>query len=262
MILLLPAVAAGAITLAALGQPAGLWLRNPVAWAAGSLLAWALSRLRMPVWIPLVLAPLILAATFADRGQLGVHRWLALGPLRWNAAFLVLPSACVSIGVLADRARWVWWVAAACGVLLAVQPDASQATALAASMVVIAIRTGAGLVPIAGSVVLAGAAWFRPDPLAPVPEVEGIVGLAWGISPLLAVVAVAALAVASAAPLLAPNRTPALALSAYLATVSLMTLAGAFPVPLVGAGLSPVLGFLLAAGVYAAAIPTRTSGGR
>ena len=236
--------------------------RNLAAWAVGSLLALAIFKWKPPAAGPLLLAPILLAASFADRGQLGVHRWLTLGPLHWNASFLVLPAVCVAVALRHRRARWTWWAAILCGALLAAQPDASQATAFAASMMVISLRTRAGLPAAATLAVLAVAAWFRPDPLAPVPEVEGIIGLAWRASPALAVFSVFSLAAVCAAPLLHRHRIAAEALCTYLAVVSLTPLAGAFPVPLVGVGMSPVLGFALAAGLLANASDPESGGER
>jgi hypothetical protein len=89
-----------------------------------------------------------------------------------------------------------------------------------------------------------------------VPEVEGIIGLAWASSPAVAAVAVALLAATALLPLRLAGRsrpfTPALALAACCAVQALAPAFGAFPVPLVGMGMSPVLGFWLGAGALAA----------
>jgi asparagine N-glycosylation enzyme membrane subunit Stt3 len=101
------------------------------------------------------------------------------------------------------------------------------------------------------------AAFARPDPLAPVPEVEGVLGLAWAWSPIAAAVAVALLAATALYPLRLARRrhpfTPALALAAIYAVQALAPAFGAFPVPLVGIGMSPILGFWLGAGALAVA---------
>ena len=93
------------------------------------------------------------------------------------------------------------------GVLLVLQPDASQATAFGAGVSVILLRRPAPPTARAAciAVVLAliAAAWLRPDPLGPVAEVEGIIGLAARWSPLAALLAVVALAGVVISPLLA-----------------------------------------------------------
>jgi hypothetical protein len=141
--------------------------------------------------------------------------------------------------------------------LLALQPDISQLAGFAlAAVILCTARFGArgGAV----SFILAAAALVlclsRPDPLAPVPHVEGIVFLAWSQSPALAIALAMALTATALSPLLAwrtPQRWPAVALAAYFTTTAAAFLFGAYPVPLAGYGLSFVLGWWLAAGVLA-----------
>lgn len=255
-------VAMGCVIAATHDVPTGSWARNPVAWIVGAAAGWMIAR--RPAVLPwfLLAAPLALAATLVNAPVEGVHRWIDVGPLHVNAAAALLPAAAVALAVLSGR-RWSWAAAAATLCLLVLQPDASQATAFGAAMLVVlaslhapaAIRAGG-----AAAVVLAVvAAWLRPDPLAPVPEVEGIIGLAWAWSPLVAVVAVALLAATALWPLRmavshpAPMRAAALALAACCLVAALAPAFGAFPVPLVGMGMSPVLGFGLGAGALAAA---------
>lgn len=257
----LGAVALGALVCALSGVPAGVWVRNLVAWGLGALLALSLSRLdvrRWLKWLPWV-AGLALTATFLARGQEGVHRWIALGPLNINVAMLVLPAAVVAVAGAERRTVSAWAAAFLCLALLIAQPDASQATALGASLAVVALAAGPpgrrrwalAVAALAG----AAAAWLRPDPLAPVPEVEDILELAAAQSVILSGLALLLLAVAPAA--LTPLRLPAarragLALGACLALWTAATFFGAYPVPLVGVGLSPVLGAWLGVGVLAA----------
>jgi hypothetical protein len=255
-------VAAGCAVASAHGVPAGSWARNLVGWAAGAALAWGIARKPAVLAWMLAATPVALAATRLDAGLEGVHRWIQLGPLRLNAAAIFVPAAIVALAVLRER-RWSWAAAAVSLGLLVVQPDASQAAALGMGMIVVlaslranaAIRAGGAI-----AILLAiAAAAMRPDPLAPVPEVEGIVGLAWAWSPLAAVVAVGLLAATVLAPRWLASRaegtekTAAIALFAVLALTALAPAFAAFPVPLAGMGMSPVLGFWLGAGALAAA---------
>jgi hypothetical protein len=68
--------------------------------------------------------------------------------------------------------------------ILAAQPDAAQASGLAAAFVLLILALP-GLMRdravVLGSVLVIGlvaVSWFRPDPLAPVPHVEGILLMA------------------------------------------------------------------------------------
>ena len=269
-------VATGCLVCALSGVPTVTWLRNLIAWGVGAGAAGGLAVVagRRTGLVLLGVAVAGLAASLAGTPQDGVHRWLDVGPLHINVAFIVLPAAVVAMAWNRER-LWAWGLAIALLGLLVVQPDASQATALGLALGVIAVRaplsTRRRVGIIAITTVLAVAAWLRPDPLQPIPEVEGIVTLAAAVTPGLAGLAVALLIVTALAPgfMARPagpvGRTGGLALSAYgLATVG-SPLFGAFPVPLLGIGMSPVLGFwlgvgLLAAGLRPGAEPAPTPG--
>ncbi|HEX6040602.1 hypothetical protein [Longimicrobium sp.] len=261
-LLSLLAVGTGCVIAAAHDVPTGSWARNPVAWLVGALAAWAIAARTGAPRVVLLMAPVALAGTLLNAPQDGVHRWIDVGPLHVNAAFVLLPAAIVALAVFAER-RWSWIAAAVALVLLVVQPDASQATALGAAMLVVLASLRASAAVRAGgaaAVVLAiVGAWMRPDPLAPVPEVEEIIGLAWGWTPAAAIAAVALLGATALVPLRMATadgprtRMAAMALATYCAVVSLAPVLGAFPVPLVGMGMSAILGFWLGAGALAAA---------
>ena len=259
----LAAVGVGAAVAAASGVPAAVWGRNLAAWALGGLVAGGVAATVRPKALLLFLwaAPVGLLVALASAGQQGVRRWVDLGPLHMNAAMLVLPAAVVAMAMLAGPRRWPWIPALLALALLVAQPDASQATALAAVVALLAALAAgppalrAALVLAAGA--LAALAWRRPDPLRPVPEVEGIIGLAWDLSPLAAGLAWLTLLAVAAAPAALTARGPSdvrragQALSLCLLLWTLTPLLGAFPVPFVGMGLSPILGAWLGVGVLA-----------
>ena len=261
------AVATGCLVVALDGASAGVWLRNLAAWGVGAVVALVVFRFASPVFarIMILAAPVGLLASLANPGQIGVHRWLDLGPVHANVAALLLPAFVVAMAGLVRDARWIWLAYAVCTVVLILQPDASQATAFAAAILIIGARLPMVRVARIGIVVLvsfgAVVAWLRPDPLTPVAEVEGIIGLAYALSPLIAVVAVVALGGATLAPMmiaarpeLSAVRTAALALSAYFILSALTPLFGAFPVPLVGMTMSPIIGFWIGVGLLVASV--------
>mgnify|MGYP003676066507 FL=1 len=239
------------------------WVRNLIAWGVGLAAAGGLAATggRRPGLILLGLAVVVLGGSLVGVPQQGVHRWLDIGPLHINVAFVVLPMAVVALAWNRDRLS-AWGLALAGLALLVVQPDASQATAFGLALVVVAVRApvtvGLRIGTIAIATALVVASWLRPDPLAPVPEVEEIVGLAYAVMPLLAVLAVALIATTALVPALVTRssrpdiRIGGAALSVYcLATVG-TTVFGAFPMPLLGIGMSPILGFWLGVGLLAA----------
>ncbi|MGB3683112.1 MAG: hypothetical protein WA990_11570 [Rubrobacteraceae bacterium] len=259
------AVTSGCLAVALDGASVGLWLRNLAAWGVGAVVALVVFRFASPVFARVMIfaAPVGLLASLTSPGQMSVHRWLDIGSVQANVAALLLPAFVVAMANFVHDARWIWLAYAVCAVVLILQPDASQATALAAAGLAIVarlpvacvIRIGAGTLVSCGAVV----AWLRPDPLTPVAEVEGIIGLAYAISPLLAIMAVVALGgtilepmMIAVRPELPAVRTAALTLSVYFVLSALTPLFGAFPVPLVGISMSPVVGFWLGAGLLAA----------
>lgn len=259
------AVATGCLVVALDGASAGRWLPNLAAWGVGAIVALVVYRFASPLFARVMVfaAPVCLLASLANPGQMGVHRWLDLGPVHANAAALLLPTFIVAMAGLVRDVRWIWFAYAVCAVVLILQPDASQSTAFAAAVLIVVGRLPVARVARIGIVLLvsfgAGLAWLRPDPLTPVTEVEGIVGLAYAISPLVAVVVFVALGGATLAPVMiaarpepSTVRTAALALSTYFVLSALTLLFGAFPVPLVGIGMSPIVGFWLGAGLLAA----------
>jgi hypothetical protein len=241
----LAAVAIGCWVASAHGLAARAWPANLAAWAVGLVLAVALSRTRSERWWPLLaLAGLLL--TFFSTGAPGVHRWIGLGPIHLNAAEALLPATLVAFPLDGKRV----WLAIAVLVPLALQPDASQAVAFAAGAIVAVMLSGGALrLWFAGFIaMLAALSFLRPDTLLPVPEVEGIIGLAWALSPVLAALAVLALAGASLAPLAGARAPSAFALATYLVLAALAPAFGAYPVPLVGMGVSAILGTWLGVG--------------
>ena len=255
----LTAVAAGCVAAHVHGVSSRLVGLNLAAWGVGAGLAAVVSRAgRTPPAAWLSLAGVALMATLASPGLSGVHRWVALGPIRLNSAELMLPVAVVACAQLRAGALLRLLAPVVGAVILALQPDVSQAVALAGASVFLLLASGgskiakaAAAAGVAAAVVVAA---LRPDPLAPVPEVEGIVGLAHAASPLLAILAVAALAGAVLAPaMLARSSAPgardaSLALTVYLVFTALAPLVGAYPVPLVGMGVSPILGAWIGVG--------------
>jgi len=261
------AVAVGCAVAQASGVPAGVWARNLGSWAVGGVAAAAIARFagtRASLAVILA-APVGLAASLFNAGQLGVHRWLDLGPLHMNAAQVLLPAAIAACGAASVRRFWPW-VAAASLALLVAQPDASQATAFGGALFALIgasnLSRGGRVAALTAVGLAMAASWLRPDPLAPVPEVEEIMRLAAEVSPLAAAAAWAALIGAVGSPAL--MKTPgdqgaSRALCAYAVLSALMPLIGPFPVPLVGMAMSPILGLWLGVGVLAARMGRATT---
>lgn len=267
-------VGLGCLICALADVPASIWVRNLIGWGVGLVAAVGLARLagKRTATVLLGLSAVLVAASLFGPPQQGVHRWLAVGPLSINLALLMLPMAVVALGWTRERAS-SWGLALAILGLLVLQPDASQAMAFAGAVALIALRAPfstpvrLGLAGVAAA--LTAFSWLRPDPLAPVPEVEEIVALAFSITPVLAVAVVVLIAATSLAPMLGTRLAGArpsgiaVPLSVHFLLTAGMTLFGAFPMPLLGIGMSPIVGFWLGVGLLAAQLrpgPSPASG--
>jgi hypothetical protein len=260
----LPALAVGILVMRASGVPAAAWAQNLVACVIGILLCFTLARARSShrgdAGLPLagVLALGFLAATWLDPGLQGVHRWLRLGPVRLHAGALVLPVVLATLAGLerAGRRRASTLLSIATALVLVLQPDAAQATAFVAGCVVLLLprrpvngRAWLRLVPL---LALGGLSWLRGDPLAPVPHVEGIVGLAaelgtgWGVAAVASLLLLPVPFFAARGP---GDGRVGLALGAYVAVTILAAALGHFPVPVLGQGASPIIGYFAALGL-------------
>lgn len=207
--------------------------------------------------LPLVAAILgigTLLLTFLAAGVMGVHRWLPIGGFRLHAGAVIAPILIVLIAALARRQSIAATaIAVVSTTVLALQPDAAQATSMAVAAAIILTRelrqrahVLTALTLLLGASVLS---FVKVDPLPPVPHVEGIfeavasMGAAWALGGALSL-------------LLLPlpffvlwassrNSVP-LALGAYIGLTVLAPAWGTFPVPVMGYGVSPILGYFLA----------------
>jgi cell division protein FtsW (lipid II flippase) len=251
----LGAVVAGSFAIGAVHGASAFAPRELLAWVAGAILASAIVSLGFSRPLKLMLLGLAVAglgASLINHGVMGVHRWLDIGPLHINIATLLLPALLVVLAADVFSPKFATLLGAGVVVVLWAQPDASQASAFAIAFVVLFGAIGLSSVTqrliLLAVLICAGLSWIRSNPLPPVPEVEGVVGLAWNFSPLIASAAIACLVIAAGAPLLLaignPNmRKAAIALTTYFALTAIAPFVGFYPVPLIGAGMSAIAGF-------------------
>lgn len=204
-----------------------------------------------------------LAATFLAPGIDGVHRWIGPPSLRLHVSGVVGPLLVAVVGVWAAKGPRALALGVLGTALLAAQPDAAQATALALGVTAAMHRDPWRLVAAVLTGGIAAWSWSRRDPLPVVPSVEGVVRLAdeaWGTAGFVAgVCAVAMIPLAALERALRDARDPrvddavTLGLAAYLAGVCAAPMYGNFPVPVMGYGASHAVGVLLALGIASSA---------
>ena len=183
------------------------------------------------------------------------RRWIELTGFRLYVASAILPAALFFLDSLQRRrsssAMRVAFLYVGMAAVLAFQPDAPQ---------VMAFSTAAGLFFLMGSVsktikttVIAGLAacvlwaWHQPDPLEPIPHVEGVLDLAWGLGPLIFIAAILGLALPILVLLTAgvAGYLPGLGIVAvyYLVICLLAWSTQLTPMPWLGFGAGPILGY-------------------
>jgi hypothetical protein len=197
----------------------------------------------------------LLVPLLVDDG-VGPHRWVSLGGVRLYIAPLVIPPALLLLGGSVhhsqSRARWAAIASIITSLALLLQPDAAQLDAVVCAS--LPVLWTARLTPVVRTLVLATgggcalAAWQSPDPLEPVPHVEGVFALAGQLGP----VAFAASICAAIGPagalvwLFAKRRDAAvLAVAVYYTVVLAHAPLLVTPVPLLGFGAGPILGYVL-----------------
>lgn len=245
----LPPVAASVIILTIAGVSAGVWAMHAIAIALSLAIAVAGPRLRPHDVAVFALTIVALALTLFLPSS-GPSRWLTLGAVRLYIAPVVLPSFVAAVSI-ALRARTVLASAAAIAamVLLALQPDASQALALIVALGVVFAQERGRMSVAAGTLVamavIAAWAFTRPDPLIPVPWVEGVFALALGDSTLAGLFVVASAIALVVGLVRASMHGPRwlAGVAAYYAVLFVCSVKGLTPAPLIGFGAGPLLGF-------------------
>lgn len=188
----------------------------------------------------------------------GPERWLTAGGVRLYVASAVLPAMVLvlarALRAGAAPAGWSWGLMTAALWGLATQPDASQAKAFALACALPLARASATMrmkLQVAAALAAGVAwAWWQPDPLLPVPHVEGVLDLAAAAGPVWFAAAVIALAL----PLLAlarlaraSNAPALLSVAIYYVVIDVLAWRQLTPMPLLGYGAGPIVGYALMA---------------
>lgn len=195
-----------------------------------------------------------LAVCFAFSAAPNPSRWLKLGGLRLYISAAVLPLALYLFARLHWRLQFSAYANVALilvfAALLTLQPDLSQVIAFALAALFIVVHRACGLALKVGASAVLGLfcfwCWRQPDPLQPVPYVEGVIQLAGsaGIVTMIAAILSLALiplglfyiAIKRSVPELMP-------IALYYFAIMNCAYLGLTPMPLLGFGAGPVLGY-------------------
>ncbi|MGC4044657.1 MAG: hypothetical protein QM758_12755 [Armatimonas sp.] len=186
-----------------------------------------------------VLVPLLLPTE-------GPRRWINLGGFQFYSAALVLPATLLLLSETMQRAKdkipWPLITVIGIALVLALQPDASQVTAFALACALLFHRAPIALA-LVGCITLA---WKLPDPLKPVPYVEGVLEFAAGISPVALIAALIAIVLPPTILLWQARAYKSMALASvalYYVAIDVLAYFQRTPMPLLGYGASPLLGY-------------------
>lgn len=248
------AVAIGMMVMAWGGAPRHFPVVNGVALLLGLIVAAGFALVpRLWRWGSLAAAIGLLATALYGIEIDGIRRWVPLGPVQIQPAFLFLPFIlCLYARCPRDPLAALAVVVAAAGIAL--QPDRSMAVALAGVglMILLALRDRMRAAVAVVALAALGAALMHADPLVPVPFVEDVLRHGWRAGPATAV----ALGIATLLLLLAPfvhirrlEASRQRALVAFLLVWLMLLIAsviGPYPTPLLGYGASAVIGYCIA----------------
>lgn len=265
----LPALLVGAVAMLVADVAASRVAANVAFFVLGVVLVGGVRRVgRRPGAMAACVLGGLLLVTLLMPGVDGVRRWIDAGPLSIDVSMLVAPLLLVVVARLLARERTLAALGLATGVQVVhlLQPDAAQGAAFAVGATLLLLLgprrpSAPELGGAAGLLALAIATFTREDPLEPVPEVEGIVGLAFDAAPPLGVLAVLSCALLAAPFARAAARSRRsrdrlvragqAGLCAYVVVQLLAPIALHVPVPVMGYGAATVLAYAaaLSAGV-------------
>lgn len=241
------AVLAGAAFLFVAGAPAGLIVRNLVAFAAGLALGTiglAFQPPRVPPFLPrlaltvVMLVIVLLVGVSVD----GVQRWIRFGPVTLQPALILLPTLFSTLGD--DRGGWRRAALLVPAGLIALQPDAGTLFALALTLWILRRFDPARPALIAALGATALTAWCLLDYANPEPVrfVEATAALALETGPLAIALHLTA-SLLMLVPFVLHRSREGWALLTFFAALATAAVLGAFPMPVAGAAVSPLVGY-------------------
>ena len=265
LIVAIPPILGSLVVLSIADVGMNVWITHLLAISLGCCLVFVgsylrrLSNRKITAFAIIILTLLGLATSILGGDSSEPERWISVGPVRLYIAPVLLPSfigACsVYVGEDSKQQMVSFTAVLATGLLLSLQPDASQVLGLTAASAVVVAQHRLGVFRLGAVAFLLGAltlwAFSLPDPLEPVPHVEEVFALALSHS-LFAGLAIIASAGAFIVGLWIRSRSgPSwlAAVASYYMVLFVCSTTGITPAPLLGYGAGPILGFGLMTGL-------------
>lgn len=209
---------------------------------------------RVPInspWFTLAAAIFLLLTALFGMEVDGVRRWLPIGPLSLNPAFIFLPAMIIAAARF-DQSKTVTMAIFIAAAAIALQPDRSMAITLFLGILFIWARkrdiySASALAATMGAVI---ATFLRSDTVSAVPYVEYAINDAWRMSPVLGIATTIG-AATMLIPAIWAGRTQYLFMlfAMIWAALLLLSLIAPYPTPLIGYGASAIIGYFLSLAV-------------
>lgn len=212
-------------------------------------------------WFGVMLVAVLVCCISFITATEGPDRWLRVGPVSLYIAPVVLPLALVAIAGLVQHRDALFGGLGGLVLMafvLALQPDLSQVIALFVGVVVccLALRVNgavvAGMAALLGLAVLVAA--LKPDPLKPVPYVEGVFALGFEHSAIVGILILsgAILFLVLLTKQLWAINSGLIGVVVYYASLFVLSAFGLTPAPFIGFGAGPIIGYGLIVAVLTA----------
>lgn len=261
LMIMLPAVAIGAIAMNHNSIPTLIWAQNVACLAIFGLISFFVISEKFEMGkskfnsILMIISLILLILTLINPGMDGVHRWVSVGRINFNVSMIVLPIIIIELWKLSQiKDLWVSIVITmSISILLIFQPDASQLTGFAVPMMIMLCsktdKKSLRVFIVGMLSLLIILSWAFLDSLPAVAYVERIVNLLANMGLVWLAIGVISLVILPIPFIIFPPKNlklPSIYVGIYFMIIIISTLFGNFPVPLMGYGISPIIGYCIA----------------
>lgn len=253
----LPAIAGSVLLMREAGVGTSAWVQQIVVAAVCLLVCLVVVLRKRParsqtrhhhlIWLAGIAAILVLLPVLLSTAA-GPQRWISFPGVRLYVASCLLPMALLCLAAAPPKHAVVLTLwAGIMALVLALQPDAAQATAFSvaacAALFMLKVSTPLKTSAFIVLVICTAWAWSQPDPLQPVPHVEGVLDLARAAGPLALAAALVSLAIPLACLVREASRHSGLFVVAlYYACIYGLASMQVTPMPFLGFGAGPIIG--------------------
>ncbi|WP_131783228.1 hypothetical protein [Legionella gresilensis] len=206
---------------------------------------------------------ILIGSSFLFPGVNDIHRWVFVGSIPLNMSMIIIPLMLYIISkLISQRKYFALLLFTSIEFILVIQPDAGQTTSFGFGSIILFLlaRNLSYLDGLFVFIIFAMSiifAWYQPDALSAVKQVElilrlaitmGLLGILGIILTIFILIFPIFLAIKQKLKINYDDGILAITYIIYFLTQLVVTSFGNFPVPIIGAGAAPVLGWYLILG--------------